>query len=160
MPAVAILGVYKDGPEATDPDVVRGKWSAWRIPSSSPRKVWKAAEGALNAAMRTRGYINVYVYYGDNLKIKEVLEVDQIEVYDHLSLEPGPSFYPTQRAYVWIRYSGYKKLELEMRRDDFREMELVHGHFSEETRPLGEPAWVMLRHTGLVFVRDPFIEDR
>jgi hypothetical protein len=158
MPAVAILGVYKEGPEAKDDEGVRGKWSAWRIPGSAPRKVWKDAEGALNAAIRTRGFINVYVYYGDNMPIEYALKVDQIEMYDHLSSPPGPAF-PSLPAYVWIKYCGIERLEPVLRRDDFQELELIHGRFAEVPRPLGDAAWTKMHHSGLVFVMDPFIED-
>jgi hypothetical protein len=158
MPVLAILGVYKEGPESTDNEVVRGKWSAWRIPSSAPRKLWKDAEGALNAAMRARGYINLYVYYGDDLPIEFALKVDQLEINDRLSSAPGPGFDPSQRAYVWIRYGGIERLERALRRDDFHEIELVQGSLSDESRPLAESAWVKMHHTGLVFVRDPFLD--
>ena len=53
---------------------------------------------------------------------------------------------------------GIERLEPPMRRDDFQEMELVEGRFSEELRPLGEPAWTKMHHSGLVCVRDPFIQ--
>jgi hypothetical protein len=158
MPALAILGVYKDGPESTDDEVVRNRWSAWRIPNSAPRKLWQDAAASLNAVIRRRGFIKLYVYYGDDMPIQYVLRVDQIEVHDRLSPAPGPAFDPSQRAYVWIRYSGIERLEQALRRDDFRELELVQGRFAKESRHLAEPAWAKMHHTGLVFVEDPLIE--
>lgn len=157
MSEVAILGVYNDGPESTDNEVVRGRWSAWRIPSNAPRKLWKDAEVALNAAIRRQGFINIYVYYGENLPIQYALQVDQIEVYDHLSQAPGPAFDPSQQSYVWIRYGRIEELERTLRRDDFQELELVGGRFSDVSKPLGESAWAKMRRTGLVFVEDPLI---
>ena len=159
MSVPAILGVYREGPESTEDEAVRGRWSAWCIPGSAPRKVWKDAEGALNAAIRARGFVNLYVYYGDDLPIEYLLKLDQIEVYDHPSPAPGPAIDASKRPHVWIRYAGIVRLERALRRDDFREIELVDGRFSEESRPLGEPAWMKMYHTGLVFVSDPFIQD-
>jgi hypothetical protein len=156
MSTVAILGVYKDGPESTDDKSVGGMWSAWRIASSAPRKLWKDAEGALGAAIRSREFIRLYVYYGEDLPIEYVFKIDQIEVNDRLSPAPGPAFDPSQRAYVWIRYAGIERLDQALRRDEFRELELMEGRFSEDSRPLGEPAWVKMHHTGLAFVEDPW----
>ena len=160
MVNAAILGVYKDGPESTQDEVVRGKWSAWRIASSAPRKLWKDAEGALDAVIRRHGIVNLYVYYGENLPVEYVLNVDQIEVYDRLSPAPGSAFDPSQRAYVWIRYAGIERLERALCRDDFRELELSGGQFAEDARPLGESGWAKMHHSGLVFVDDPLTRAR
>ncbi|MFI5457628.1 MAG: hypothetical protein ACHRXM_19470 [Isosphaerales bacterium] len=159
MVNVAILGVYKDGPESTQVEVVRGKWSAWRIPSSAPRKLWKDAEGALNAVIRSRGFVNLYVYYGENLPVEYVLKIDQIEVYNCPSPAPGPAFDPSQRAYVWIRYAGIERLEQALSRDNFRELELSGGQFAEDSRPIGESGWANMHHSGLVFVEDPLTQS-
>jgi hypothetical protein len=95
------------------------------------------------------------VYYGDDLPIEYALRVDRIEVHDRLSPAPGPTFDASQRAYVWVRYGGIERLQPPLRRDSFRELELTEGRFAGEPRPLGEPAWAKMHHTGLVFVEDP-----
>ena len=89
------------------------------------------------------------------MEIEYVLKVDEIEVHDRLTPAPGPAFDPSQRAYVWVRYGGIEKLDPKLRRDDVRELQLVGGAFADIARPLGEPAWAKMHHTGLVFVEDP-----
>jgi hypothetical protein len=155
MPRVAILGVYKDGPESADNEVVSGKWSAWRLSTSSPKKLWKEAEAAIDAVIRRYGYINVYVYYGEGAAIPYVLRVDEIVINDKPSPAPGPALGPKQNSHVWIRYVGVERLAKEIPRDDFREIDVIKGQFSEVSRPLGDSAWMKMRHSGFVFVEDP-----
>jgi hypothetical protein len=64
-----------------------------------------------------------------------------------------------QQAYVWVRYGGIERLRPPLRRDSFRELGLTEGRVAGEPRPLGEPAWAKMHHTGLVFVEEPRAQD-
>ena len=154
---LAILGVYPEGPESTDDHHARGRWSPWRLPSQSPFKLWKDAEPELRRILRRGRPLPLYVYWGGNTQITQMLLVDDLVIGEELVAAPDPTFsmYSETRSRVWLRYAGFQTLKRALRRDDFREVPLVRGRFAAESRPIGELSWVQMHHSGLTFVEVP-----
>jgi hypothetical protein len=59
------------------------------------------------------------------------------------------------KSRVWVQYAWARPLRQRLRRDDFRELPLIRGEFSEQSQPIGDLAWNQMRHTGLAFVEEP-----
>lgn len=152
---IGILGVYPEGPDTTDDDQARGRWSPWRLPSQAPYKLWKQAEPELRRLL-SRGK-PIPLYWGENSPISQVFLVDDLVVEEDLVPAPQPTFpdYADLQSRVWIRYAGFHTLKRPLRRDDFREVPLVWDRFATESRPIGELSWVQMHHSGLTFVEKP-----
>jgi len=157
MPKVAILGRYFAGPELVAGAEVTGKWASWCIAGSTPRKIWQDAEDTLQTVIKTTGYVNVFVYLGENIPVRHVLRVDGLVVAPETVAAPGPTFdnYANDKSHAWLRYAKMQELKQALPRDGFRELPLHDGEFATAAQKIEARAWFQMRNTGVIFVEDP-----
>jgi hypothetical protein len=150
---VAILGSWPDG-LYPDLNVYPGMWEAWRRGSSSPWRIWAAAEPLLRSVIVRQGHVNVYVYFGHGSDITTVARMDEVSINANRVQAPGPFLGDAVPSHVWIRYRAVEALPRPIRRDDFSELPLHGTSFGTRIRPISQDGWHLMHATGLVFVED------
>lgn len=161
MPRLAILGSFPEGLLGiTQESETNGRWDAWRRGSSQPVWIWQSAEAELRATIKRYGFVNIYVYYGQekDRNIEYGLRMDDFRLSHQAIGPPGPCFDENQTCKIWIKYADAGSLEHfdpKIMRERFLQLALRGNRFAEETQPIDSRAWEQMHLTGLIFVEDP-----
>jgi hypothetical protein len=164
MPRLAILGSYPEGLLGiTHEAETNGRWDAWRRGSNQPVWIWQFAEAELRATIRRYGFVNIYVYYGQEIdrNVEYVLRMDDFRLSRQSTGPPGPpgsACDESQTSKIWIKYTNASSLEHfhpKISRERFLQLSLRGSRFSEEPQPIDARAWEQMHLTGLIFVDDP-----
>lgn len=166
MPRLAILGSYPEGLLGiTQEAETNGRWDAWRRGSSQPVWIWQTAEAELRATIRRYGFVNIYVYYGQekDRNVEYALRMDDFRLSRQAIGPPGSAFDGSQTCKIWIKYSDAGSLEHfdpKVARERFLQLNLRGSKFEEEPEPINARAWEQMHLTGLIFVDDPMPAPR
>lgn len=166
MPHVAILGSFPEGLLGiTHESETNGRWDTWRRGASQPVWIWQSAEAELRSTIRRYGFVNIYVYYGQekDRNIEYVLRMDDFRLSRQAIGPPGPAFAESQTCKIWIKYADTGSLEHfdpKILRERFLQLPLHGNRFAEEPQPIDSRAWEQMHLTGLIFVQDPMPKAR